>query len=141
MIEEELYRENIIDHYRHPRNKTALAQATFSHQEKNPLCGDEITLFVELAGGKFAEDKLAEHKVVRASFLGQGCAISQASVSLLTEYLEGKSLSEVKQLTQKDIFSLLGVAVSPGRVACAVLSLKALHKGIEKVIRKLKPIP
>ena len=126
MIEEELYRENIIDHYRHPRNKTALAQATFSHQEKNPLCGDEITLFVELA----------EHKVVRASFLGQGCAISQASVSLLTEHLQDKSLSEVKQLTQKDIFSLLGVAVSPGRVACAVLSLKALHKGMEKAMWK-----
>ena len=75
------YKENIIDHYKHPRNCHELQDFTFQQKELNPLCGDEITLFL----------KITDNKVQAVSFIGQGCAISQASISLLTDYLKGKT--------------------------------------------------
>lgn len=118
--EQELYQENILDHYKHPRNKRALAAPALCQREVNPLCGDEVVVYVHASNGVVAE----------AAFTGSGCAISQASASLLTEFLQGKRLEEVRMIREQDIFSLLRIPISMGRVKCALLPLKALKGGI-----------
>jgi nitrogen fixation NifU-like protein len=117
---DDLYREHILDHYQNPRNYGELEDADVSHEEYNPLCGDR--LIIEL---KYDDDRIA---AVR--FHGEGCAISQASASMLTELIEGKSIEEVKQLTKDDVLDMLGIPVSPVRLKCALLSLKAVKAGV-----------
>ncbi len=114
---DDLYRENILDHYRHPRNAEKLSCATHAHEEHNPLCGDnvQIELCVNEAG-----------IIDRAGFSGRGCAISIASASMLTELLTGKTVDEAKQIGKEDILELLGISIGPTRLKCALLSLKAL---------------
>lgn len=121
--EEEIYKENIIDHYKNPRNKKELSQYTCNRTEANPLCGDKISIYLHISTGKVAD----------VSFQGHGCAISQASASLLTDQIKGKDLSTVRSLTEKDIQSLLGIPLSPIRMNCAVLSLKTIHKALEEL--------
>ncbi len=121
--EEEIYTENIIDHYKHPHNQRELARYTVKQHELNPLCGDEITLYLELTGETIAD----------ASFQGHGCAISQASISMLTDLLKGKTLAEAQQLTQAEILTMLGIPISHTRLKCALLSLKTLHGGLHHV--------
>jgi nitrogen fixation protein NifU and related proteins len=114
--EEELYKENVMDHYKNPRNKSIIAH-THTHSEHNPLCGDEITLYINVEEGKISD----------VSFQGDGCAISQASVSLLTEHIKGKSLQKVKKLAPWDVYNLLGIKISHTRSKCALLGLKVLE--------------
>ncbi len=118
---DDLYRENILDHYRHPRHKGRLKLYTHRHQENNPLCGDEIQidLFVN-------EDEVIE----KAAFTGHGCAISQASASMLMEEIVGQPLTRAKDLTKEDILEMLGLKIGPVRLKCALLSLKVLKAGI-----------
>ena len=120
--EEEIYKENILDHYRHPHNAGVLTDYTIRHHELNPLCGDQIELFIKLNGCRCCD----------VSFCGKGCAISQASVSLLTDILKNKSIEEMKKITGEDILQMLGIRIGVVRMKCALLSLKALHKGIQK---------
>lgn len=120
--EDQMYRENILDYYKHPRNKQKLSHATIMHRELNPLCGDDITIYLHIEN----------QKIIQATFLGSGCAISQASISMLTEKVVGKTLDDVKKLTKEDITAMLGITISPGRIKCALLSLKAVMKGIEE---------
>ncbi len=115
----DLYSENILDYYKYPRNKEALKDADISAEELNPLCGDEITVHL-----KFDKDG----KVEKATYEGQGCAISQAAISMLTEELTGKSTSEIKALTNDTIYDMLGIQISPGRVKCALLGLVCAKK-------------
>ena len=116
---EDIYKENLLDHYQNPRNKKPLEICSFSGQEVNMLCGDNITFFVKV-----------EHNVVVAlSFTGQGCAISQAAASMLTEYFKGKNIEEVERADKKTVLSLLGIPISPARMRCALLGLVALQKG------------
>lgn len=115
-----LYREAILDHYRHPRHKGHLEQADISHFDHNPFCGDEITL----------ELKIVDGIVTDAAFDGRGCAISQASASMMTEEIIGKSLDELKGWTKDDILDLLGIEIGPVRLKCALLPLKALKAGV-----------
>ncbi len=127
--EQEMYKENIMDHYNNPRNKKELNKYDLKHKEVNPVCGDTITLYIKLD---------AKKKIIKEiSFQGHGCAISQASVSILTEELKEKTIDDVKELKENFIFDLLGIPISPGRVKCALLGLKALHKGIEHLESKL----
>lgn len=121
--EEEMYKENIIDHYKYPRNKKELANYTCSRTESNPLCGDLISMYLTVTTGKITE----------ISFQGHGCAISQASASMLTEHSIGMPLSIITSLTEKDVQSLLGIPLSPIRMNCAVLSLKTIHKALENL--------
>lgn len=114
---DDFYRENILDHYRHPRHAGTLADATHSHEEYNPLCGDIIRIDLHVNEANII-DKVA--------FSGKGCAISQASASMLTELLEGKSLDEAKQISKDDILEMLGIEIGPVRLKCALLSLKVL---------------
>ena len=118
---DDFYRENILDHYRHPRNKGRLENATHSHEENNPLCGDVIRIDLHVT-----DDDVID----QVSFAGQGCAISQASASMLTEMIQGKTLDEVKQLGKEDILEALGIEIGPVRLKCALLSLKVLKAGV-----------
>lgn len=119
--EENIYKENILDHYKNPRNKRRLKPCSFSFKELNPLCGDEIELFV----------KMNKNNATDAAFLGQGCAISQAATSMLTDYVKGKNLHALKQLSKEHVINMLGVSPSPARMKCALLGLEALKKGIK----------
>jgi len=118
--DEETYKENILDHYKHPRNTGTLSACTVHHHEHNPLCGDRIEIFL-----KFTDETCTD-----AKFVGQGCAISQASMSMLSEQLKGKSVEDIKRITSDDILNLLGIPVGIVRMKCALLSLKTVHMGI-----------
>jgi nitrogen fixation NifU-like protein len=116
----DMYRQQILDHYKNPRNYGELDDPTFSHVGENPMCGDEITVDINLA-----DDETIEY----AAFRGDGCAISQASASMLTSELQGMSLDELAELDRDDVIDLLGVDISPVRVKCAVLVEKVAQDG------------
>ena len=118
---EQMYMENILDHYKHPRNFSMMENADFSHKEHNPLCGDIIELFLKVEG----------ERVVDASFQGTGCAISQASTSLFTEFMKGKTIGEVQALGKDGMLEVLGIEVSALRLKCAVLPLKTFEIAVE----------
>ena len=117
---DDLYREVILDHYKSPRNHGTLDPHDFSFQDENPLCGDTIRIDVRLDENQ---------RVKEVAFSGKGCAISQASASMLTESILGKTLDEVKQIGKDDILEMLGIQLGPTRLKCALLSLKVLKAG------------
>ena len=116
-----IYSEIILDYYRHPRNKGSLPHPQVQAKDTNPLCGDVVEIQMEV-------DKSDNVKDVR--FNGHGCAISQASASMLTELVKGKSLDEVRKISKEEILSLLGGQLSAVRLKCALLSLKVLKTGL-----------
>src|SRR3989338_1655051 len=111
---DQMYREHILDHYKNPRNKGILKNALHQH-ENNPLCGDEVDIYMTFDGDKIKE----------VSFVSQGCAISQASASILTESIKNKNISTITTMKQHDMKELLGIDVTPMRVKCMMLPLKA----------------
>ena len=113
---DDMYRDYILDHYKNPRNAGDLAGATNVYKSDNPLCGDEITMALLIEDGTV--------KDVR--FNGKGCAISQASASILTEEIKGRTLDEVRAIDQRHVLENLGIPISPARVKCALLGLKTL---------------
>ncbi len=115
----DMYREQILDHYKRPRNHGKLEDPTFTHTGENPVCGDKITIDVEL------EDDV----ISSIAFRGDGCAISQASASLLSQELIGMDLDDVEELDRDDVTDLLGVDISPMRIKCAVLAEKIVQDG------------
>jgi nitrogen fixation NifU-like protein len=117
---DQLYREIILDHNKNPRNRGTLDPNDFTAEDVNPLCGDEIRMDLRVDGDKVSEIK----------FSGRGCAISQASASLLTEMVDGMSLDEVKSLTKDDLLEEIGITLSPARLKCALLSLKVLKSAV-----------
>lgn len=117
----DLYREQIIDHYKQPRNYGRLEDPTFSHTGENPMCGDSIEMDVDL------DPDTGEIEAV--SFTGDGCAISIAAASLLSEHLTGLSVETLTEMTRDDMIELLGVELSPMRVKCAVLAEKVAQDG------------
>lgn len=114
----ELYREEIIDHYKNPRNFGTLDVADRRGRLENVLCGDVVEVFVKFQDGKVSEVK----------WTGEGCALSQASASLLSEMLPGKSEAELKALSDKEILRIVGEDINPSRKRCATLGLEALQK-------------
>jgi nitrogen fixation NifU-like protein len=120
-MSDDIYREIILDHYRNPRNKGKLQQADISTHDSNPLCGDEIDIHLKVEQGKIKDIK----------FEGRGCAISQASASMLTEMVMDKPLTAVKDLDKQDILENIGLMnLGPARIKCALLSLKVLKMGM-----------
>ena len=119
----DMYRQQILDHYRNPRNQGELGDPTFSHEGYNPSCGDELEFDVEL-------DEDGE-TIERVAFRGEGCAISQASASMLSQKLPGMTLDEVEELDRDDVLEMLGVEVTPMRIKCAVLAEKVVQDGAE----------
>ena len=117
--DDQFYREFILDHYKNPRNFGRLEQPDISHEEDNPLCGDVIGMDFRVRDGVIEDVR----------FHGRGCAISQASASLLTERLKGVSLDDAKKIGKADVLGELGIEISPARIKCALLSLKVLKVG------------
>ncbi len=115
-----IYREIILDHYQNPRNRGILDPNDYTYEDNNPLCGDEIRIDVRVKDGAVND----------VAFSGQGCAISQASASILMELVEGKSLDEVKMIGKEELLEELGIELSPARLKCALLSLKVLKAGL-----------
>ncbi|MHB8547015.1 MAG: Fe-S cluster assembly sulfur transfer protein SufU [Nitrosotalea sp.] len=121
MSSADIYREIILDYYRNPRNYGKIQNPDIAQRDSNPLCGDELEMHLNIK-----DDKVADVK-----FTGKGCAISQASASLLTELILGKDFEYVKKLTKEDILDNLGLHdLGPARIKCALLSLKVLKSGL-----------
>ena len=116
----DLYREQILDLYENPLNYGELNPHDFSYEEDNPLCGDVIRIDVRLD---------PDGRVTDIAWSGDGCAISQASASLLTEHVKGFTLDQLKALEGQTLLGLLGIPLSMARVKCALLSLKVLKAG------------
>ena len=128
---DQLYRENILDHYKNPRNYGAIEDADAEAEGMNPLCGDEVTITVAFADdGDTIED---------VKFSGRGCAISQAATSMLTELVKGRSASEVATLPREDLLDEVGVPLTPVRLKCAILGLSTLRLALHK--EKGTPLP
>jgi nitrogen fixation NifU-like protein len=122
MSASDIYKELILDYYRNPRNFGKLDQFDISSHDTNPLCGDEIDIQIKVGDG---------NKIEQIKFFGRGCAISQASASMLTELAKGKDLTWVKQLAKEDILKLLGNPdLGPSRIKCALLGMKVLKTGV-----------
>ncbi len=117
---DDLYREQILNHYREPRNKGRLDSPDISYGDDNPLCGDRVHIDLRLDG----DDRVAE-----VAWEGNGCAISMASASMLSEMIKGRSLDELRHLGKDDILEMLGIELGPVRLKCALLSLKVLKAG------------
>ncbi|RMF32186.1 MAG: SUF system NifU family Fe-S cluster assembly protein [Candidatus Nitrosothermus koennekii] len=117
----DIYREIILDYYRNPRNYGKIEKPDVSIRDSNPLCGDEIEMQLKFEDGK----------VVDVKFNGKGCAISQASASMLTEMVMGKTIDEVRKIGKDDILESLGLTnLGPARIKCALLSLKTLKLAV-----------
>ena len=117
---DELYRENILDHYKHPRTQGTLDHPDISYEDGNPLCGDKLRMDFQIKDGK----------IDAVRFSGQGCSISQASASMLCERIEGQSLEDVKKISREDVLEMLGIELGPVRLKCALLALKTLKAGV-----------
>ena len=117
---DDLYREVIIEHYKNPSYRGTLDPHDITFEDENPLCGDHLRIDLRVS---------PEGKVTEAAFSGHGCAISQASADLLLESVVGKTLEEVKALTNQDVLDNLGIELGPVRLKCALLPLKVLKAG------------
>ena len=117
---DDLYRDEILEHYRRPHNFGTLEQPDAVYEGANPLCGDRITMMLGIRDGV----------VEQVAFTGRGCAISQASASMLTDEIKGKPLADISRLTQADVLDELGIEISPARLKCALLSLDTLHRAL-----------
>jgi nitrogen fixation NifU-like protein len=120
----DFYRENILDHGQHMRNKGLLDPAAVDVEANNPLCGDRLRLTLRLDDAG---------RVSAVGWDGEGCAISQASASMLGEELIGKTLDEIRAINKDDVFELIGIPLSMNRVKCGLLSLKVLTIGLYKL--------
>jgi nitrogen fixation NifU-like protein len=118
----DLYAEIILDHFKHPRHEGLLEKPDIHAEDTNPLCGDKVKVDLRVDG---------EKKVCDIGFLGEGCAISKASTSILTDELLGKSLDDIENFSQDQLYELIGIEVSPARVKCALLGLSTIKKGIK----------
>lgn len=120
-----LYAEQIIDLYKNPLNQGSLTNPSVSHRAYNPLCGDDITVDLKITGQTVTDIR---HR-------GVGCAISKASISLLTEQVKGKKMSQVMHLRTEDLVKLIGIELGPVRLKCALLGLEAIQQAIQKYLQ------
>jgi nitrogen fixation NifU-like protein len=114
------YREYILDHYRNPRNYGTLEHPDAHAEDSNPLCGDQLAIDLRIEGDRVTEVR----------FRGRGCAISQASASMLSEMIEGQTIDDVIKLGKDEVLDALGISISPARMKCAFLSLRVLHRSL-----------
>lgn len=117
---DDLYRDFILDHYRNPRNAGTIEDADASFEDINPLCGDKIRMDLKVRDGIVTDVK----------FRGRGCAISQASASLLMEEIKGKPLAEISKIGKEDVLANMGINISAARLKCALLGLKVLKEAL-----------
>lgn len=115
-----LYRDFILDHYRNPRNAGTIENADASFEDINPLCGDKVRMDLRIRDGVIEDVK----------FKGRGCAISQASTSLLTEEIKGKKIADIDRIGKDEVLANLGINISAARLKCALLGLKVLKQAL-----------
>lgn len=122
----DMYRDLILEHHRYPHNYGTLDPHDVSQEEHNPLCGDRIRLDLRIVDGKIAE----------VAFSGKGCAVSQASASLLTDELVGMDIEAARNYRKEDVLELIGLPLdkNPVRLKCALLSLKAMKVGLYRYL-------
>lgn len=128
---EQMYREVILDHYKNPRGHGALEGAHAHAEGQNPLCGDEVTVYV-----RFAEDG---ETIEDVGFEGRGCAISQAATSMLTELVKGRKAADVAALPKEELLDEIGIPLTPIRLKCAILGLGVLKVALHR--SKGTPLP
>ncbi len=128
---EDLYREVILDHYKNPRGHGVIEDADAHADGVNPLCGDEVSIYVQ-----FGEDG---ETVEEVKFSGRGCAISQASTSMLMEMVVGKTAQEIAQLPKEQLLEEVGIPLTPIRLKCALLGLGVLKVALHRA--KGTPLP
>jgi len=128
---DQMYREVILDHYKNPRGHGELADADAHADGQNPLCGDEVSIYVA-----FAEDG---ETIDEVKFSGRGCAISQAATSMLTEMVQGKTALAVGTMDKQELLDEIGIQLSPVRLKCAMLGLTTLKVALHKA--KGTPLP
>ena len=128
---DQLYREVILDHYKNPRGHGVMEDADADAEGMNPLCGDEVTIYV-----RFAEDS---DTIDEVKFSGRGCAISQAATSMLTEMVQGRKAAEVAALDKDELLDTIGIPLTPVRLKCAMLGLTTLKVALHKA--KGTPLP
>jgi nitrogen fixation protein NifU and related proteins len=128
---EQLYREVILDHYKNPRGHGLIEDADAEAEGQNPLCGDEVSIYVA-----FGEDG---DTIDEVKFSGRGCAISQAATSMLTELVQGRSAQEVATLPRDELLDEIGIPLTPVRLKCALLGLSTLKLALHKA--KGTPLP
>lgn len=117
-----LYKERVMDHYHNPRNRGRLEKPDFATGQFNPSCGDSVGFDAHVQDGK----------IKKLMFTGDGCAVSQAAASMLTEHCVGKPLDELLKMDKDFILKLVGMPLGPMRIRCALLPLQALHQGINE---------
>ena len=128
---DQLYREVILDHYKNPRGHGTMDDPDADAEGMNPLCGDEVSIYV-----RFAED---QETIDEVKFAGRGCAISQAATSMLTEMVQGKRASDVAVLDKDELLEEIGIPLTPIRLKCAMLGLTTLKVALHKA--KGTPLP
>lgn len=114
----DMYREEILEHWKNPLNFGQIAGADLVIDQVNPLCGDEVTFYF----------KIKDNKISQVKFTGNGCAISMASASMLSEKIKNKSVGDLVKITGVDVLEMIGGEVAPARLKCAFLSLEAVRK-------------
>jgi nitrogen fixation protein NifU and related proteins len=122
---DDLFRENILDHYKHPRNQGVLERPDYTFEDANPLCGDRLRMDFRVTDGTIVETR----------FTGHGCSISLASASMLSEKLEGMKLEDARRLGSADVLEMLGIELGPVRLKCALLALKTMKAGLYGIER------
>lgn len=118
-----LYSATLLDHFRHPRNYGSLPEPDISNEQYNPLCGDRIRIEVKFDGATVSD----------ARFKGDGCAISTAAASLLTERLIGQNVADLSSISDAQLLSALESNIQPARLQCALLPLHALREGLKEI--------
>jgi nitrogen fixation NifU-like protein len=122
---DDLYRENILEHYKHPRHRGTLADPDVTYEDANPLCGDQLRMDIKVTDGR----------IEQVRFSGHGCSISQAAASMLCEKIEGMAVEDVKKLSRDDVLEMLGIELGPVRLKCGLLALKTLKAGLYGIDR------
>ena len=128
---DQMYREVILDHYKNPRGHGVIEDADAEAEGQNPLCGDEVSIYVAFAGDGETIDEV--------KFSGRGCAISQAATSMLMEMVQGRSATEVASLPREELLDEIGIPLTPVRLKCALLGLSTLKLALHKA--KGTPLP
>jgi len=123
--EQQIFLEQLMDNYKNPQNIGEIKDYTFFKHKKNASCGDVFDLFVKL------DDR--NKKIIDVKYVGDGCAISTASFSLFSQKLKNMNFEDAKKLTDKDIYKMLGIKISPGRINCAMLSINTFLEGVKSL--------
>ena len=138
---DQIYQEQILDHAKNPRNKGEILDYSCKTKGNNPSCGDNMELFLKIVNKNLEEEnneqefkKKKDNNFIieNSSFMGEGCALSMAGASMLTERLKNMKIEEVKNIMPGDIYDLLGINISPSRVGCALLCYRALEQALKE---------